>query len=79
MAVQRTGYAGKPLHQKLGLKPGQALFVLHAPKDYAAWLELPPSTGSGQAQFKARLGKDEAFIHAFFEEAKGLHAAHRRS
>jgi hypothetical protein len=79
MAVQRSAYSSKPLYEKLGLKPGQALFALRAPKDYGVWLELPPSTGSGQAHlkalFKARLGKNEAFIHAFFEGAKGLEAA----
>lgn len=69
MAVQRSGYSGKPLYQKLGLKPGQALYALRAPKDYGAWLELEKKPA-----FKARLGKEEAFIHAFFEEATGLEA-----
>jgi hypothetical protein len=69
--VRRPGYSGKPLHQKLGLKPGQPLFTVHAPRDYGAWLELP----GGEPVFKARLAKDEAFIHAFFETTKGLDAS----
>jgi hypothetical protein len=69
MVVKRSGYSGKPLHEKLGLKPGQAFYALHAPKDYGAWLELP-----SKPPFKARLGENESFIHAFFEDAKGLEA-----
>jgi hypothetical protein len=36
-----TGYSGKPLHQKLGLKPGQRVCVLGAPVDYQTLVEGP--------------------------------------
>ncbi len=70
MAVQRTGYSGKALYEKLGLKPGQSFYALRPPKGYGRWLELP----EGEPALKARLGQGEAFIHAFFEDAHGLEA-----
>ncbi len=30
-----AGYSGKPLHQKLGLKPGMTCLTIGAPKNYA--------------------------------------------
>lgn len=36
-----TGYSGKPLHQKLGFKPGMRLAVIGAPEGYWALLGLP--------------------------------------
>ena len=37
------GYSGKSLSQKLGLKPGHRLALVHAPPDFAAALDpLPP-------------------------------------
>ncbi len=40
-STQRTGYSGKPLYQKLGLKEEQNITVLNAPTDYESWLEAP--------------------------------------
>lgn len=37
-----VGYSGKPLIQKLGLKDGQALKPIAAPKDYCDWIEPLP-------------------------------------
>ncbi len=34
--------SGTPLWQKLGLKPGQRLLVMDAPKDFEAWLAGAP-------------------------------------
>jgi hypothetical protein len=69
--VQRSGYSGKALHEKLGLKPGQAVVALGALSDYQRWLELP----KGPLELKTRLGKEEAFIHAFFENLKAFESA----
>jgi hypothetical protein len=69
--VQRSGYSGKALHEKLGLKAGQAFVALGAPKDYQAWLELPRASSA----LGVKLGKDEKFIHAFFENLKAFKSA----
>ena len=34
-----TGYSGKPLHEKLGIKPGHRVCVLGAPANYETLLE----------------------------------------
>ncbi len=36
-----TGYSGKPLHQKLGFKPGMRLAVIGAPEAYWTLLGVP--------------------------------------
>lgn len=36
-----TGYSGKPLHAKLGFKPGMRIAILGAPENYWALLGLP--------------------------------------
>src|SRR5579872_2877711 len=45
------GYSGTPLLKKLGLKPTQKVWLLHAPKAYFDWLEADISRqvcGPGQ-------------------------------
>ena len=37
-----SGYSGKPLASKLGIKPGYSLVIVHAPVDYRALLEPLP-------------------------------------
>ena len=40
------GYSGKPLSEKLGLKPPLKLWAIGAPRDYESWLgELPEGVG----------------------------------
>jgi hypothetical protein len=34
-----AGYSGTPLQQKLGIKPGMRILLLHAPEDYFQWLQ----------------------------------------
>jgi hypothetical protein len=52
-----AGYSGKPLHQKLGLKPGQQICVINSPSDYQTLIDGPVSgleirsTPRGQIQF----------------------------
>ena len=69
--IQRSGYSGKALHEKLGLKAGQASVALGAPRGYQDWLELP----QGQPAARTKLGKNEAFIHAFFESLQAFEAS----
>src|SRR5260221_642798 len=69
-----AGYSGKPLSQKLGLKPGFCIFVDGAPSDYrklvGEWPEGAKLVG------EARPPLD--MVHLFVAEAKGL-AARLRS
>lgn len=39
--MQRSGYSGKPLYQKLGLKEEHNVLILNAPEAYDIWLEAP--------------------------------------
>lgn len=36
-----NGYSGKPLYQKLGIKPGSRVRVINPPEDYFEILEIP--------------------------------------
>lgn len=56
-----AGYSGKPLAQKLGVKPGMTVAALGAPRQYAALLR-PLPTG---ARIQPRVGRGAAFIHFF--------------
>ncbi|NER15356.1 DUF3052 family protein [Leptobacterium flavescens] len=40
MAVQRTGYSGKPLYQKLGIKETHKVRFYNEPDAYYEWLEV---------------------------------------
>ena len=33
-----SGYSGKALHEKLGLKPGMVFLLIHPPRDYSSWI-----------------------------------------
>ena len=65
-----AGYSGKPLSQKLGLKPGFRIFADGAPADYrkivGAWPE--------GARIVARATVPLDVVHVFAGEAKGLAA-----
>ena len=37
-----AGYSGTPLAKKLGIKPGDKILAIGAPKDYRAWLGALP-------------------------------------
>ncbi len=56
-----AGYSGKPLAQKLGLKPGLTVAALNAPRNYAGLLR-PLPTG---AKIQLKLGRLAPFIHFF--------------
>src|SRR2546422_2061064 len=42
-AAKMAGYSGKPLVQKLGIKPGTTIAILNAPKGYERTLGKLPS------------------------------------
>ncbi len=64
-----AGYSGKPLAQKLGIKPGQRACALHAPPGYAQLLSAPDGV-----DWQPELGGPHSldFIHYFSMEAAGL-------
>jgi hypothetical protein len=63
-----AGYSGKPLSQKLGLKPGFCIFVDGAPSDYRDLVGGLPERARIVARPKAPLD----VVHLFATEAKGL-------
>ena len=50
-----TGYSGKPLFEKLGIKPGQRVCVINAPSDYEDLIEghVPALTITSTTRGKA--------------------------
>jgi hypothetical protein len=42
-AAHTPGYSGKPLADKLGIKPSMRVAVVHGPKEFAAWLAPLPA------------------------------------
>lgn len=65
-----AGYSGKPLAQKLGLKPGFRIFVDCAPADYRGIVGEWPDGAKLVTQAKGPLD----VVHLFATEAKGLAA-----
>ena len=63
-----AGVSGKPLPQKLGLKPGFCIFVDGAPSDYRGLVGRWPEGAKIVAQPKAPLD----LLHLFATDAKGL-------
>ena len=61
-----AGYSGKPLWQKLGLKPGQRYLVDNAPRDYAAL------TGFDLAQLVNAKNGEADFAHVFVPDRAAL-------
>lgn len=60
-----AGYSGKPVFQKLGIKPGQKIKVLHPPKAYATLVGLTEVEDTAAQQ-----GLD--FIHLFIHTEEQL-------
>ena len=71
-----SGYSGKPLAQKLGIKPGQRLIILNPPAGYDATLgELPigvdvAATLEGQFDFVHFFTMQRAELEAEFPRLK---------
>jgi len=64
--MPNAGYSGTPLIKKVGIKPGQRICILNAPKDYPKTLG-PLPTG---VQLGKQLGKSHSMdlIHFFTKE-----------
>jgi hypothetical protein len=63
-----AGYSGKPLVQKLGIKPGFRIFVAGSPSDYDDLVSgLPP-----EVKIAAKLKPPLDMVHLFSTEASGL-------
>ena len=58
-----AGYSGTPLVQKLGIKPGHVVVVLHAPGGFALDTDVPVRT---------RLPKQADVVVAFFDRRRDL-------
>lgn len=66
-----AGYSGTPLSQKLGIKPGARVALLHAPEGFAALLDpLPPDV---RLRTDAREPADVLLL--FASEAEALPAS----
>ena len=60
--MNRTGYSGRPLYLKLGIKEEHNALVLNAPEDYITWLEAPFELP------KPNLKEAFDFVHIFADE-----------
>ena len=63
-----AGYSGTPLLKKLGMKPGDAVYVSEVPEHYFDWLAPLPAG----VQVREKLSGSLDFIHVFATEQKGF-------
>lgn len=63
-----AGYSGKPLWQKLGLKPGMRVRLLHAPAEYWDWCDFDVAS----VDMAAARARDIAFVHVFATSRREL-------
>ena len=73
MSAPPVGYSGKPLAQKLGVKPGDRVSTIDAPAHYAD-LVAPLPEGARITASTAGEGEAGAVVHAFVAERAGLAA-----
>jgi hypothetical protein len=67
-AVAVAGYSGTPLAKKLGLRPGNTVSLVDAPREWHDWVApLPPGL-----TFAARPGPAVHLVHAFCTERAAL-------
>ena len=64
--AETHGYSGKPLFQKLGLKPGMTCLPIGAPMDYEALVE-----GAEGVRFLKRAGEAD-LVHLFCADRRAL-------
>jgi hypothetical protein len=70
MSLPPVGYSGKPLIQKLGLKPGETLAVIDPPAHYRDLVEpLPDGAVVSEGQ-----SADAAIVHLFVADRAALAA-----
>jgi hypothetical protein len=63
------GYSGKPVHAKLGIKPGMTVCVLNAPADYDLLLQDPP----GGVRYVHSMKAPVNIVHVFSTSRRELH------
>lgn len=63
-----SGYSGKSLADKLGIRPGNIVLPMSAPPEYADWLQPLPL----DVRFVARLSKSVDIVHLFATQADQL-------
>lgn len=63
-----AGYSGTPLAQKLGIKPGQQVATIEAPKGYRELLAPLPE----RVSFTTKIAADAPFVHLFVKERQTL-------
>jgi hypothetical protein len=68
-APTTAGYSGTPLVNKLGIKPGESVYAVNAPADYAAFLGPLPAG----AAISQKPDKQAGFIHYFATTSADLH------
>jgi len=62
-----AGYSGKPLHEKLGIKPCYAISILNNPENLEEFLQIPTGIGTS-----FNLASDRDLILSFHTEATTL-------
>ena len=63
-----SGYSGTPLAKKLGIKSGERIVAINAPKNYAALLDPLPA----DVQIVSKLSRDARFVHFFTTQRSEL-------
>ena len=63
---KRTGYSGKPLYQKLGIKEEHQSMIIDEPESFMEWLEMPFGLNS------LKEGSNADYIHIFVIQKKLL-------
>lgn len=64
--TKQSGYSGKPLFQKLGLKPGMTCLLVNPPENYDALVEGAQGVGFVQS------GTDADMVHLFCRDRAAL-------
>ncbi|MEL6557659.1 MAG: DUF3052 family protein [Bacteroidota bacterium] len=69
----KTGYSGKPLYQKLGIKDDHKVLLIDEPDAYRDWLEIPfdmrTIDDSGLADFVHVFAKEKELLKTYITEA----------
>lgn len=70
----RTGYSGKPLYQKLGIKEAHKVRFIQAPDAYEDWLEIPfamtRATDTELANVVHIFSKEKAALLTYLSESR---------
>ncbi|HET6564664.1 MAG TPA: DUF3052 domain-containing protein [Xanthomonadales bacterium] len=63
-----AGYSATPLSKKLGIKPGQEIWLINAPEEYLEWLQPLPDG----VVFKKRQSRNTGLVHLFMTRQVAL-------